>query len=68
MTNGTGHEATLDPVAVPKDDGEFGLLAVIKATAADTGGQMTIVEVTNPPRWEGPLHVHHREDEGFWTR
>ena len=27
---------------------------------------MTIVEVTNPPGFEGPLHVHHREDEGFW--
>ena len=41
-------------------------LAVIKATAADTGGQMTIIEVTEPPGAEAPLHVHHREDEGFW--
>ena len=60
---------TLKPVAVPKDAGEarwwFGSLAVIKATAADTGGQMTIVEVTEAPG-EAPLHVHHREDEGFW--
>jgi quercetin dioxygenase-like cupin family protein len=40
---------------------------VIKATAADTGGQMTIVEVTEPPGAEAPLHVHHREDEGFWV-
>jgi quercetin dioxygenase-like cupin family protein len=39
---------------------------VIKATAADTGGQMTIVEVTEPPGMEAPLHVHHREDEAFW--
>jgi quercetin dioxygenase-like cupin family protein len=39
---------------------------VVKATAADTGGQMTIVEVTEPPGAESPLHVHHREDEGFW--
>jgi quercetin dioxygenase-like cupin family protein len=61
---------TLDPVAVRQNEGEarwwFAALAVIKATAADTDGQMTIVEVTEPPGAEGPLHVHHREDEGFW--
>lgn len=28
---------------------------------------MTIVEVTEPPGAEAPLHVHHREDEGFWV-
>ena len=64
-------QAQLDPVAVRSDEGEarwwFGALAVIKATAADTGGQMTIVEVTEPPGAEAPLHVHHREDEGFWV-
>jgi quercetin dioxygenase-like cupin family protein len=30
-----------------------------------TGGQLTIVEVTEPAG-EAPLHVHHRDDEGFW--
>jgi quercetin dioxygenase-like cupin family protein len=25
-----------------------------------------IVEITNPPGFAGPLHVHHREDEAFW--
>ena len=69
MIQGTSRPQTLKPVAVAKDEGEarwwFGSLAVIKATAADTGGQMTIVEVTNAPGAEGPLHVHHREDEGF---
>ena len=43
----------------------FNALAVIKAGAADTGGQLTIVEVTEPPNAAAPLHVHHREDEGF---
>lgn len=61
---------TLDPVSVRADEGEarwwFGALAVIKATAADTGGRFTIVEMTEPPRAEAPLHVHHREDEAFW--
>jgi quercetin dioxygenase-like cupin family protein len=60
----------LEPVAVGNGEGEarwwFAALAVIKATAADTGGQMTIIEVTEPPGSEAPLHVHHREDEGFW--
>jgi len=27
---------------------------------------MTIVEMTVPPHSQAPLHVHHREDEGFW--
>jgi quercetin dioxygenase-like cupin family protein len=70
MTLDMKQTQTLKPVAVAKGEGEarwwFNCLAVIKATAADTGGQMTIVEVTNPPNWAAPLHVHHREDEGFW--
>jgi quercetin dioxygenase-like cupin family protein len=44
----------------------FAGLAEIKAAAEDTGGLLTIVEVTEPPGAEAPLHVHHREDEGFW--
>jgi quercetin dioxygenase-like cupin family protein len=62
---------TLNPLSVPADGGEarwwFGSLAVIKATAAETGGLMTLVEVTEPPGAEAPLHVHHNEDEGFWV-
>ncbi|HEX2304618.1 MAG TPA: quercetin 2,3-dioxygenase [Gaiella sp.] len=61
---------SLDPVVVPSDQGEarwwLGALAVIKATAADTGGQLTIIEMTEPPGAEAPLHVHYREDEAFW--
>ncbi len=56
--------------AVRNAEGEarwwLGSLAVIKARSEDTGGQMTIIEVTEPPNSEAPLHVHHREDEGFW--
>ncbi|MCA1698702.1 MAG: cupin domain-containing protein [Actinobacteria bacterium] len=70
MTQQTSQAPALDPVAVPSEQGEarwwFGGLAVVKATAADTGGQMTILEITEPPNGEGPLHVHHSEDEGFW--
>lgn len=57
------------PVAVPAGGGEarwwMGSLAVIRATAAETGGAMTIVDVTDPPGAAAPLHVHHREDETF---
>ena len=55
--------------AVGSDEGEarwwFGGLATIKATKEQTGGHYTLVEVLNA-EGEGPLHVHHREDEGFW--
>ena len=61
---------TLAPLAVGKDEGEaiwwFGSLAVIKATGADTGGATSMIEITEPPNFEGPLHVHHREEEGFY--
>ncbi|MEQ1942528.1 quercetin 2,3-dioxygenase [Mesorhizobium sp. VNQ89] len=54
--------------ALGAEEGEarwwMGSLAVIKATAAQTGGQFTLVEVTEN-EGETPLHVHHREDETF---
>ena len=60
----------LDAVSVKTGSGEarwwFGMLAEIKATAADTGGQFTVVEVTCAPRYQGVRHIHHNEDEGFW--
>jgi mannose-6-phosphate isomerase-like protein (cupin superfamily) len=64
------HTKTLAPLAVGKDEGEaiwwFGGLAVIKATGADTAGATSVIEITEPPNLEGPLHVHHREEEGFY--
>ena len=58
------------PIFVGSDEGDarwwFSGLAVIRATGADTGGQMTIIEMTEPPGTEAPLHVHHREDEAFF--
>jgi mannose-6-phosphate isomerase-like protein (cupin superfamily) len=43
----------------------FGTLATIKATAEQTGGHYTLVEIL-APEGEGVLHVHHFEDEGFY--
>jgi quercetin dioxygenase-like cupin family protein len=70
MTQETERMELLSPLAVSSDEGEarwwFGTLAVIKTTASETGGHLTIIDVTNPPGFEAPLHVHHRDDEGFW--
>lgn len=61
---------TLEPLVTAAGQGEarwwLGMLAEIKVTAAQTGGLISILEITNPPNMAGPLHVHHREDEGFW--
>jgi quercetin dioxygenase-like cupin family protein len=66
----TTHSQTLPAQTVPPGEGEarwwFGQLAVVKATAADTAGAYTLVEITVGPGYSTPLHVHHREDEAFW--
>jgi mannose-6-phosphate isomerase-like protein (cupin superfamily) len=55
----------------PTDPGRqywfFGMLAEVKASAADTGGMYTLLEITAPPGLQTPLHVHYREDEGFYV-
>jgi mannose-6-phosphate isomerase-like protein (cupin superfamily) len=66
----TSETKLLTPRLVTREDGEarwwFDGLAVIKATAEMTNGQLSILEITEPPNAEIPLHVHHREDESFW--
>lgn len=61
---------TLPPAATLSGAGEalwwFAALAEIKLTAEQTGGLLSILEITEPPGAEAPLHVHHREDETFW--
>src|SRR4028118_2334561 len=44
----------------------IGMLAAIKATAEQTGGRYTLVEILAPDGFASPLHVHHGEDEAFW--
>ncbi len=60
-----------EALAVASGQGEarwwFGMLAEIKASAASTGGGLTLVEVRCGPGYQAPLHVHHRDDEGFWV-
>ncbi|HVL94758.1 MAG TPA: cupin domain-containing protein [Solirubrobacteraceae bacterium] len=64
---------TLAPAVTPAGEGEarwwFQGLAEVKLTAEQTGGLLSIIEITEPPNPEGlngPLHVHYREDETFW--
>ena len=61
----------LAPVATRANEGEarwwFACLAEIKVTAEQTGGRLSIIEITEPPNAAAPLHVHHREDESFWV-
>ena len=58
---------TQSPTARGQQRWFFGMLAEVKASAADTGGQYTLVEITAPAGLEAPLHVHYREDEGFYV-
>jgi len=64
----TTHVSTspLSPTAQGQPRWFFGMLAEVKASAADTAGRYTLVEVTAPPGLEAPLHVHYTEDEGFY--
>jgi mannose-6-phosphate isomerase-like protein (cupin superfamily) len=58
------------PVIVPPGEGEarwwFSSLAVMKATADDTGGHMTIVEMADRPDEALPAWVSHRFDLTYW--
>jgi mannose-6-phosphate isomerase-like protein (cupin superfamily) len=41
--------------------------ATIKATAADTGGAFSLVEMQVAVGHGPPLHIHHEEDEVLWV-
>jgi mannose-6-phosphate isomerase-like protein (cupin superfamily) len=55
------------PTALANQYWFFGMLAEVKASAADTGGMYTLLEITAPAGLQTPLHVHYREDEGFYV-
>jgi mannose-6-phosphate isomerase-like protein (cupin superfamily) len=52
------------------DEGEalwfLGNLVTVKASGAETRGQLTVVEFVNPPGFAPPLHRHVQEDEMFY--
>ena len=45
----------------------LGSLMTTKATGAETGGRLTVVEFVNPPGFAPPLHRHLEEDELFYV-
>lgn len=57
------------PAAGRRGQGEarwwFAGLAEILITADQTGGTLSVIEVTEPAGAGTPLHVHHRGDETF---
>jgi hypothetical protein len=59
--------APQSPTALGQPRWFFGALTEVKASAADTAGQYTLLEVTLPPHLQSPLHVHYTEDEGFYV-
>ena len=63
--------ATVDPIALRKEDGEalwfLGILATIKASAETTEGRVAVIEHLAPQGAGSPLHVHRNEDEWFYV-
>jgi len=45
----------------------LGSLMTIKATGAETRGQLSVAEFVNPPGFAPPLHRHLDEDEMFYV-
>jgi quercetin dioxygenase-like cupin family protein len=63
--------SSVTPIALAPDQGEalwfMGSLLTIKASGANTGGGVTVIENLAPQGGGSPLHVHHREDEWFYV-
>lgn len=60
------------PVAVPAGAGHdlpspTGDRITIKIGTGDSGGSLSVLEISNSPRSGPPLHVHRREDELWWV-
>lgn len=54
------------PYMLDKEEGQFlqclGALVALKATSEQTGGVFNLFEVSCPPRYATPLHIHYTED------
>lgn len=64
-------QAGVRPYVRRENDGEalwfLGSLVTVKATGAETGGRVTVVEIVNPPGFAPPVHRHLDEDEMFYV-
>lgn len=61
---------SIRPVALQREQGDaywvFGELYTFKVTAAETGGELAVIETVTSPQNGPPLHTHSREDESFY--
>jgi quercetin dioxygenase-like cupin family protein len=59
------------PYALGSEEGEtfwgFGSLITIRASAGQTGGRFSLVELLSPRGIATPLHVHREDDETFYV-
>jgi quercetin dioxygenase-like cupin family protein len=44
----------------------FNTLMDVKATSEETGGALTVIDMSLTPAANPPMHVHHGEDEAFF--
>jgi mannose-6-phosphate isomerase-like protein (cupin superfamily) len=62
---------SVHPYLLRDQDGDalwfLGNLVTVKATGAQTRGQLTVAEFLNPPGFAPPLHRHAVEDEMFYV-
>lgn len=60
-----------EPLILPPGGGRSidlgGFLMSVKATAADTDGQFTLLEATEPPHFGPPMHIHRHASESFYV-
>jgi quercetin dioxygenase-like cupin family protein len=59
------------PYMLDNEEGQFlqalGALVSIKATSEQTGGVFNLFEVSCPPDYATPLHIHYTEDVGVYV-
>jgi quercetin dioxygenase-like cupin family protein len=59
------------PYALDHEEGQrlesWGALVVVKASCAHTGGVFNLFEVTCPPGYATPLHIHYAEDVAIYV-
>ena len=67
----TMQNTTLQPYFLQGNSGEaiwfLTSRMTVKASNESTGGALTVIEVLQAPGGTAPWHVHHREDEMFYT-
>ncbi len=54
----------------PQGEGDTywtGFSNIIRISGEDTNGAFAVIEMQVPPGYGGPPHIHHNEDETFYT-